>query len=99
MQHRNEARIAAGKPATATILGNPDVSVPCQIVNFSASGMCIMTRQPIEMDHAVKVDWDGHFLVGRVRRTDTERSGCRIGLKLLYCSQWKGAPEPELAHR
>ena len=61
--------------------------------------MCIMTRQPIEMDHAVKVDWDGHFLVGRVRRTDAERSGCRIGLKLLYCSQWKGAPEPELAHR
>ena len=99
MHQREEKRMRAGEPAMATILGNPDVSVPCRILNFSRSGMCIMTRQPIGLDHAVKVDWDRHFLVGRARRAEAEGSGYRIGLELLYCSQWKGASEPELAHR
>jgi hypothetical protein len=86
----------AKKTVTATILGNPDVALPCQIVNFSKSGMCIAVRWEIPEGNAVKVDWDGHFLVGRVRRVSKEFGEYSIGLELLYCSQWKGAVEPVL---
>ena len=99
MQHREESRIDSREPGTATILGNPDVSVPCAIVNFSPSGMCIAVRDRIAAGNAVKVDWDGHFLVGRVRRTLADGGSYRIGLELLYCSQWKGTPAPALARR
>ena len=96
MIKRDEIRIDAKEPSTATILGHPDVSIPCEIVNFSKTGMCIIVGLNIPEGHAVKVDWDGHFLVGRVQRVCAVEANYSVGLQLLYCSQWQGAVEPAL---
>jgi hypothetical protein len=91
MQHRQEARKGAREAATVTILGHPDVPVPCEIVNFSPSGMGITVQREIPLGSAVKVDWDRRFLVGRVRRVSMEDADYHVGLELLYCSRWDPA--------
>ena len=89
MNHREETRIDASESATATILGHPDVTVSCRITNFSRSGMCIQVHQQIPYGNAVKVDWDEHFLVGRVQRVIPEEGEYSVGLQLLHCSKWE----------
>ena len=88
MNSRSEIRIAAREKVTATILGHPDVTVPCHVENVSRSGMCIAVEQAIPSGKAVKVDWEDNFLLGRVRRVAAAGAGYRIGLELLYCSRW-----------
>ena len=90
---REESRMNISQGATATILGHPDVKVPCRITNFSRSGMCIQVGQNIPYGNAVKVDWDRNFLVGRVQRVVVESGEYAVGLQLLYCSQWQDQPE------
>jgi hypothetical protein len=86
--HRAENRIEAYETGKATILGYPDVTVTCHIRNFSRSGMGITVDQDIPSGKIVKVQWDDHFLVGRVQGVGAVGGTFRIGLKLLYCSQW-----------
>ena len=93
MNHREEARVYTGEAANATILGHPDVTVPCRISNFSRSGMAILVNRPIPMGNAVKVIWDGHFLVGRVVRITKSGLQHNIGLQLLHCSKWEDRPQ------
>jgi hypothetical protein len=88
MEYRIEPRIEVRQNVTATILGHPDVLVPCDIVNFSRAGMCIALDQDIPSGKAVKVNWDNHFLLGTVRHVAVERGSYRVGLELLYCSKW-----------
>ena len=84
---RAENRIATGENSRATILGHPDVTVPCQIRDFSRSGLCIMVEQPITCGKIVKVEWDDHFLVGRAQRVSATGTNFQVGLDLLYCSK------------
>jgi hypothetical protein len=93
MYHREEERVDSREFATATILGHPDVTVRCKITNFSRSGMCILMSREVPQGHAVKVDWDGHFLVGRVQRVVRSGGEYYVGLQLLHCSQWQDEPE------
>jgi len=87
--HRSEPRIeAAQDSARANILGHPDVPVSCQIVDFSRSGMCITLDYEVAPGRIVKVDWDNHFLIGRVQRVTPVEYGSRVALELLYCSKW-----------
>src|SRR5690242_14188420 len=88
MNQRTELRISAAENATVTILGHPDVTLPCHVQNVSKSGLCIMVRQPIANGRAVKVEWDEHFLLGRVRRASAAGTEFKVGLELLYCSKW-----------
>jgi len=97
VHHREELRIEITQTVTATVLGNPDLTVPCQIADFSTSGIGIVVGQEIPEGSAVKVDWGEHFLVGRVVREASEGAGYRVGLELLYCSQWSGLPETAAA--
>jgi hypothetical protein len=90
MDTRTEPRKSAKDNVIATILGNPDVAVPCDINNFSQSGICITLQREIPTGSAVKVDWDEHFLLGRVKHVASQGSAYRIGLELLYCSKWNG---------
>src|SRR5262249_47832894 len=90
MNQRSEDRTEVRENVTVTILGNPDLSVPCDIVNFSAAGLCIWLDQEIPSGKAVKVNWEDHFLLGRVRHVEVCGGTYRVGLELLYCSQWKG---------
>lgn len=85
---RAENRIEAYETGRATILGHPDVTVTCHIRNFSRSGMCIAVDQDIPGGKIVKVEWDDHFLVGRVQRVAAVGGSFRVGLELLYCSKW-----------
>ena len=94
---RTEQRINAKETVTATILGHPDVTVPCQILNFSKSGMCISLAESIPEGRIVKVEWSDNFLVGRARHTTSEGDGVQVGIELLYCSQWRGAVKEILA--
>ncbi len=86
--HRSEHRIDAKEAATATILGHPDVTVPCYVRNISRSGMCITVTDSIPMGRVVKVEWQDHFLVGRIRRETAQEADYLVGLELLYCSKW-----------
>jgi hypothetical protein len=88
IMRRTEHRITALETARATILGHPDETVSCSILNFSKSGMCIEVREPIPEGKIVKVEWEDSFLVGRARRNALEQQRFQIGLELLYCSQW-----------
>ena len=94
---RTEQRISALENVTATILGHPDVTVPCQILNFSKSGMCISVAESIDAGQIVKVEWSDNFLVGRARHSTTDETGVQVGIELLYCSQWRGAVKEILA--
>ena len=85
---RAENRIEAFEAGTATILGHPDVTVTCQIRNFSRSGIGIEVGQDIPCGKIVKVQWDDHFLIGRVQRVDGAGRSFQVGLELLYCTQW-----------
>ena len=85
---RYESRIEARETSKATVLGHPDVTMPCRIRDFSRSGMCITVDREIPCGKTVKVEWDDHFLVGRVRRVADVGGTYRIGLELLYCSKW-----------
>ena len=85
---RAENRIEAFETGKASVLGHPDVTVPCQIRNFSRSGMCIVVDQDIASGKIVKVNWDDHFLIGRVQGVSAAGGTFRVGLELLYCSQW-----------
>jgi|SRR5580700_10482473 hypothetical protein len=87
---RAEDRIEAGETSKATILGHPDVTVICHIRNFSRSGICIMVGRDIPYGKMVKVQWDDHFLVGRVQRVSAAGGIFRVGLELLHCSKWNG---------
>jgi len=55
--------------------------------------MSIIVGREIPEGNAVKVDWDDHFLVGRVRRVAPEGTEYQVGLELLYCSEWKDGVE------
>src|SRR4051794_5817431 len=90
MDTRNEPRKLVRENVIATILGHPDVTVPCDINNFSQSGMCITLLHEIPAGSAVKVDWAEHFLLGRVKHVAAQGPAYRIGLELLYCSKWNG---------
>ncbi len=87
---RRERRQEAGDSARATILGHPDVTAACVIQDFSPSGMCILSKQEIARGQIVKIDWETHFLVGRVRTVSVVASGFRVGIELLLCSRWCG---------
>ena len=91
MHHRTELRSETRKDVTATILGHPDITVPCRISNYSKSGLCITVRQKIAQGDALKVEWADHFLLGRVRRVTADGPDYQIGLELLYCSRWNGS--------
>jgi hypothetical protein len=88
MNVREEVRVDAQEVATTTILGHPDVTVPCKITNFSRSGLCILVPRDILEGTLVKVDWGEHFLVGRVQRGVRSGEEYYLGLQLLHCSQW-----------
>ena len=90
MNTRIEPRKPARENVTATILGHPDVSVACNITDFSQAGICITVGREIPAESAVKVNWDEHFLVGRVRNISPAGTSYRVGLELLYCSKWIG---------
>jgi hypothetical protein len=90
MNSRFETRRTARENVTATILGHPDVSVPCSITDFSQAGICLTLGREIAAGSAVKVNWDEHFLVGRVRNISPAGTSYRVGLELLYCSKWSG---------
>jgi hypothetical protein len=85
---RAESRIEAGETSKATVLGHPDVTVTCQIRDFSRSGMCIMVDRDIPYGKIVKVQWDDDFLVGRVQRLAAVGGTFQVGLELLDCSKW-----------
>ena len=85
---RTENRIEAYETGKATVLGHPDVTLACQIRNFSRSGMGITVDQDIPSGKVVKVTWDDHFLIGRVQDVSAVGGAFRIGLELLYCSKW-----------
>lgn len=85
---RAENRIKAYETGKATILGHPDDTVRCRIRDFSRSGMCITVEQDIPCGKIVKVEWDAHFLVGRVERVSAVGGTFRVGLELLDCSKW-----------
>jgi hypothetical protein len=85
---RDEGRVKAWETSKATILGHPDVTMTCHIRNFSRSGMCITVDQDIPCGKIVKVQWDNHFLVGRVQRVSAVGGTFQVGLELLYCSKW-----------
>ena len=87
-QQRAEVRISTLEKVKATILGHPDVTVSCNVSNISKSGLCIHVNDPIAVGRAVKVEWSDHFLIGRVARSSTDGKDFRVGLELLYCSQW-----------
>ena len=95
--NRSEQRISTQETVTATVLGHPDIAVPCQILNFSKSGMCISVAEFIPEGKIVKVEWSDNFLVGRTRRAASESGNFQIGLELLYCSQWRGPVKEILA--
>ena len=80
----------------ATILGHPDVTVPCYIRDFSKSGLCITVDQTISSGMIVKVDWANNFLVGRAQTVSAVGSSFRVGLELLYCSKWNESITPIL---
>ena len=86
--HRTEKRLEARDRASATILGHPDVTVPCTIRNVSRSGMCIMVAEALDLGKVVKVEWSDHFLVGRIQSVAPSAKEFRVGLELLYCSKW-----------
>jgi len=86
---RAENRIVAYEMGKATILGHPDVSVTCHIRDFARSGMCINVDQGIDRGKIVKVEWENHFLVGRVQRVSAAGGIFRVGLELLQCSKWR----------
>src|SRR6266851_348643 len=88
MKKRAENRIEAYEGGKATILGHPDVTVDCQIRNFSRSGMGITVDEPMIHGRIVRVEWDDHFLIGRVQRVDAVDGKSQVGLELLYCSKW-----------
>jgi hypothetical protein len=88
LSRRTELRFSTEESVTATVLGNPDIRLPCHVRNVSKSGMCIMVAEPIESGRAVKIDWSTHFLLGRVRRVSRSGVDFRVGLELLYCSKW-----------
>src|SRR5436190_7258396 len=90
MDTRTKARRPARENVTATILGDTDVSVACSITDFSQAGLCITLSRKIPDGSAVKVNWDEHFLVGRVRNISPAGTSYRVGLELLYCSKWRG---------
>jgi hypothetical protein len=85
---RAENRWATYETGKATILGHPDVSVTCYIRDFARSGMCIVVDQDIDCGKIVKIEWENHFLVGRVQRVSAAAGTFRVGLELLYCSKW-----------
>ena len=85
---RVENRIEACEIGKVTILGHPDVTVTCHIRNFSQYGMCIKVEQDIACGRIVKVEWENHFLVGRVQRVSAVGRIFRVGLELLHCSKW-----------
>ena len=85
---RAENRIEACEIGKVTILGHPDVTVTCHIQDFSRYGMCILVDQDIACERIVKVEWENHFLVGRVQRVSPVRGIYRVGLELLHCSKW-----------
>ena len=86
--YREENRIEVSEIGKATILGHPDVTVTCHIRNFSQYGMCIKVEQDIACEKIVKVEWENHFLVGRVQRVSAVGGIFRVGLELLQCSKW-----------
>jgi hypothetical protein len=89
MKHfRAENRIRTGEDGSVTILGHPDVTVTCQIQDFSRYGMCIIVEQVIAGGRIVKVEWQDHFLVGRVQHVSAVGGTFQIGLELLHCSKW-----------
>ena len=86
---RAENRFPTYETGKATILGHPDVSVACHIRDFARSGMCILVDQDIDRGKIVKVEWQNHFLVGRVQRVSAVGRAFSVGLELLHCSQWR----------
>src|ERR1035438_1373461 len=86
---RAENRIEAYETGMATMLGQPDVTMTCQIRNFSRSGMCLTMGRDFPCGKIVKVDWDDHFLIGRVQRVGAVGGAFQVGVELLYCSKWK----------
>ncbi len=93
---RAEDRFEICEIGQVTILGHPDVTVACQIRNFSRYGMCITAEQDIACGRIVKVQWDRHFLVGRVQRVSAFGENFRVGLELLQCSKWNEPTTPLL---
>jgi hypothetical protein len=85
---RAEDRFEICEIGQVTVLGHPDVTVVCQIRNFSRYGMCITVELDIACGRIVKVEWDKHFLVGRVQRVSAFGENFRVGLELLQCSKW-----------
>jgi len=94
--YRSENRIVVVGSGRATILGHPDVTVPCQIRDFSRSGLCIIVGQRISSGTIVKVDWSENFLVGRAQDVAATGGSYRVGLELLYCSKWGEEATPVL---
>jgi hypothetical protein len=92
---RTELRNETRRNVIATILGYPDVSVPGQIRDYSESGLCVTLPRAIPAGGAVKVEWDDHFLLGRVLRVARDGADFQVGLELLYCSRWSNPAEAE----
>jgi hypothetical protein len=74
----------------AVLLGNPDIRLRCQLVEVSQSGVRLLISSRISLDCVIKIQWGGHFLVGRPRYVKPTPKGYLVGLRLHGCSQWLG---------
>ena len=66
---RREARYESDRPATASVLGDPNRQSPCRVVNVSRSGLRITSARNFAKGTQVHVQWGDEFFVGAVLYT------------------------------
>jgi hypothetical protein len=88
---RSELRLPfeVGVQVRAVLVGNPEVRLPCQLVEVSQSGVQVLVSGRISMDRTIRLQWNGNLLEGTPCYVRPTPEGYLVGLRLEGSSQWR----------
>ena len=92
---RQERRFTVNQRVNVTILGSSETRIPARIRNLSRSGMRLALAEYLPLGSALKLEWNGHFVLGSVCYCDQQDGSFSAGVQLF--SSWESFTEDVLA--
>src|SRR5437588_107761 len=81
MDFRCEARFAVKSPAKLTPQSNRENELECTLVDISATGIGLITKQSLPVNELIVLETERHFVVAKVRHCGPRGDGLRVGLE------------------
>src|SRR5258708_5885865 len=83
MDFRCEARFGVKSAAKVTLQGNREMDLECILVNISATGIGLVTKESLPVNEIIVLETEQHLVLARIRHCGPRGDGFSVGLERI----------------